>query len=66
MQGKKKVGRPKLKPHERAPVVPCRQLGRVTAEDWQLLQDAAAAADKSFTAWALDILTAAAERELGR
>ena len=37
-----------------------RQLGRVSDDDWAEVQAAAAAAGKTFTAWSIEILLAAA------
>lgn len=42
---------------------PARQLGRVSDEDWAELKEAAAAAGKSFTDWALPALLKKARRE---
>ena len=42
---------------------PARQLGRVSDEDWTELKQAADAAGKSFTEWALPTLLAKARRE---
>jgi hypothetical protein len=42
---------------------PARQLGRVSDEDWSELKQAADAAGKSFTEWALPTLLAKARRE---
>lgn len=44
---------------------PPRQLGRISAEDWELLQAAAkVSGEKNFTKWALSVLLAAAKRLL--
>ena len=52
---KRKRGRP---PTERGSYNPnpARQLGRVSDEDWTLLKEAAQAAGKTFTEWAVEIL----------
>lgn len=57
-----KRGRPAT---ERGPYNPHppRQLGRVSDEDWTLLKEAAEAAGKTFTEWALPTLLSKARRE---
>lgn len=60
---KKRVGRPP-KPEGEKYLTPARQLGRVSDEDWQLLQDAAQKAGKPFTRWAVEILLRNARRQL--
>ena len=45
---------------------PARQLGRVSAEDWETLKAAAEKRGESFTAWAVRVLLAAALQELKR
>jgi len=55
-------GRPLKKPEEKVQAPP-RMFGRVSDEDWDLVTGAAAAAGKSFTRWALDILIRAAKRQ---
>ena len=42
---------------------PARQLGRVSDEDWSELKEAAEAAGKTFTEWALPMLLSKARRE---
>ena len=57
---KKTRGRP---PTVHGAYHPCRQLGRVSDEDWQRLKDAAERAGKPFSEWATRILLAAAKRD---
>ncbi len=59
---RKRPGRPP-KPAGEKFSTPARQLGRVSDEDWQLLQKAAETAGKTFTQWALDILLRNARRQ---
>ncbi len=42
---------------------PPRQLGRVSAEDWQAIKAAADRAGLSFTQWAVGVLLRAAKRQ---
>ena len=62
-QPKRGRGRPP-KPAEERYMTPSRQLGRVSDEDWQVLQDAASKSGKSFTQWAVEILLRNAKRQL--
>jgi len=55
-------GRPTKDPEDKV-LTPARQLGRVSDEDWAILQGAAASSGKSFTKWALEILLRAAKRQ---
>lgn len=59
---KEKRGRP---PTERGAYNPNppRQLGRVSDEDWETLQEAARSSGKKFTQWALGVLLRAAKRK---
>lgn len=61
MKKKPKIGRPAKAPGEKYETTP-RQLGRVSDEDWETLQWAAASSGKSFTAWAVATLLRAAKR----
>lgn len=60
--GKPKRGRPATDRGAYNPN-PARQLGRVSDEDWTELKEAAEAAGKSFTDWALPALLKKARRE---
>lgn len=57
---KKKAGRPPKRPDQKA-ITPARQLGRVDDATWAELQAAAQREDKTFTAWAVEILKKAAK-----
>lgn len=59
---KKKPGAIRGRPPEGGKTPP-RQLGRVSEDDWQQLQDAAKASRKTFTEWAVAILLRAAKRQ---
>jgi hypothetical protein len=61
---KPKIGRP---PTERGAYNPnpCRQLGRISTEDWQQIQQAARESGQTFTGWAVGCLLAAAKRKRG-
>jgi uncharacterized protein (DUF1778 family) len=66
MRKKHAGGRPPKPPGEKYKT-PARQLGRVSDEDWALLQQAAAASgEESFTAWAVAILIRNAKRQLNK
>lgn len=58
---KPRIGRPPKKAGEHVRT-PARILGRVDDETWNELQAAANRAGKSFTQWAVEILTRAARR----
>ncbi len=61
MKQKRKSGRPRKPPGERYKTQ-ARQLGRVSNEEWALLQGAANRSGKTFTEWARGILVRAAKR----
>ena len=61
----KRRGRPRKSDSEKF-LTPARQLGRVTDEDWGLLQKAAEESGKTFTQWALEILVRNARRQTKR
>lgn len=57
------AGRP-VKPDSERYRTTVRQLGRVSDESWNLIQEAVAISGETFTAWAVDALTKKAKRQL--
>jgi hypothetical protein len=59
---KPKIGRPPTARGAYNPN-PCRQLGRISTEDWQQIQQAARESGQTFTGWAVGCLLNAAKTQ---